>query len=79
MGLSRREFLGRTLGFATLSRVVAADPLSLPIGTQVYPVRESLGKDFDGTLRELAATGYRTIEMCSPQGYGGASFGPLPA
>jgi sugar phosphate isomerase/epimerase len=77
MRLSRRRFIGRTLGIATLSRVVHGDPLSMPIGTQVYPVRESLGKDFDGTLQKLAATGYRTIEMCSPQGYGGASFGPL--
>lgn len=48
-----------------------------PIGTQVYPVRQALGKDLEGTLRDLAATGYRTIEMCSPQGYGGSSFGPL--
>jgi hypothetical protein len=77
MRLSRRRFIGRTLGIATLSRVVQGDPLSMPIGTQVYPVRESLGKDFDGTLKKLAATGYRTIEMCSPQGYGGASFSPL--
>ena len=32
-------------------------------------------KDFEGTLRELAAIGYRTIEMCSPPSY--AEFRPL--
>jgi sugar phosphate isomerase/epimerase len=36
-----------------------------------------LGKDFDGTLRELASIGFRTIEMCSPQGYRGPGFEPL--
>jgi sugar phosphate isomerase/epimerase len=54
-----------------------ADPLGLPIGCQVYPIREALGKDFEGTLRQIAAMGYLTIEMCSPPGYEGSGFGPL--
>jgi len=52
-----------------------ADPLGMPIGCQVYPVRTALAKDFDATLRDLAAAGFRTIEMCSPPGY--AEFRPL--
>jgi sugar phosphate isomerase/epimerase len=79
--ISRRSFFGQTAsGVAALSPVVktlSAAPLGLPIGCQVYPVREMLGKDFDGTLRELASIGYRTIEMCSPQGYRGPGFEPL--
>src|SRR5205823_12234209 len=58
-------------------RSLAAKPLGLPIGCQVYPVRESLGKDFEGTLRQLAGIGYRMIEMCSPPGYEKSGFAPL--
>ncbi len=54
-----------------------ADPLGFPIGCQVYPVREALSKDVNGTLRQLAAIGYRTIEMCSPSGYERSGFAPL--
>ena len=79
--ISRRSFLGQTAAGITalspLARPLNAAPLGLPIGCQVYPVRELLGKDFDGTLRELASIGYRTIEMCSPQGYRGPGFEPL--
>jgi sugar phosphate isomerase/epimerase len=75
--ISRRHFIAQAAGLTEVSRRAWADPLGMPIGTQVYPVRESLGKNFDRTLRDLAETGYKTIEMCSPQGYGGSSFGPL--
>jgi sugar phosphate isomerase/epimerase len=54
-----------------------ADPLGMPVGCQVYPVRDRLGKDFEGTLKELAAIGYRSIEMCSPPGYERSGFGSL--
>jgi sugar phosphate isomerase/epimerase len=40
-------------------------------------VREALGKDFPGTLKQLASIGYRTIEMCSPPGYERSGFGRL--
>jgi sugar phosphate isomerase/epimerase len=70
--ISRRRFLGGSaMGIASAgllspgARELSADPLGLPIGCQVYPVRQSLAKDFEGTLRQLAAVGYRMIEMCS--------------
>jgi sugar phosphate isomerase/epimerase len=47
---------------------LGADPLGKPIGCQIFPVRKQLVKDFDGTLRELYAAGYRVIEFCSPPG-----------
>lgn len=82
--ISRRQFLGRSaIGAAAAGYLSAgapelrADPLGLPIGCQVYPVREELGKDFEGTLRQIAAIGYRMIEMCSPPGYEKSGFGPL--
>ena len=67
MTLSRRSFLAAT-GAAAIA--AHADPLGKPIGTQTWPVREQIAKDFEGTLRQLAAMGYRTIELCSPHSYG---------
>ena len=36
----------------------------LSIGFQTWVVREPLAKDFPGTLAEMAAMGYETMEMC---------------
>jgi sugar phosphate isomerase/epimerase len=74
--ISRRHLL-TALAAVPAVRRLSADPLGLPIGCQVYPVREALGKDFEGTLAQLAGIGYKAIEMCSPQGYARAGFGPL--
>lgn len=79
--ISRRQFLGTgamavttaCLGIATTR--VGAEPLGMPIGCQLYPVRKMAAEDFEGTLRQLAAIGYRTIELCSPASYG--DFAPL--
>lgn len=71
MTLGRREFLGA----AATALALRADPLGMPIGTQTWPVREALAKDFEGTLRVIAGIGYKTIEMCSPPSY--AEFRPL--
>ena len=54
-----------------------ADPLGMPIGTQLYPVRDQVDKDFPGTLKQLAGMGFRTIELCSPPGYVKSGFGSL--
>ena len=77
--ISRRRFFGGSaMGIAaSLLSELRADPLGLPIGCQMYPVREALGKDFEGTLRELASAGFKTIEMCSPPGYERSGFGSL--
>lgn len=81
--ISRRGFLGKAAGvvsaayLARRASVLRADPLGLPIGCQTWPVREAIGKDFDGTLRQLAAQGFQAIEMCSPPGYKNYGFGPL--
>ena len=39
-----------------------AAPLGLPIGLQLYSVREFLPKDFDGTLSKVRAAGYTEVE-----------------
>ncbi|MBI3211030.1 MAG: sugar phosphate isomerase/epimerase [Candidatus Solibacter usitatus] len=74
--MNRREFAGACAGVVSAAALQAA-PLGLPIGCQTYPVREALGKDFEGTLRQLAAIGYKTIEMCSPPGYARSGYGAL--
>ncbi len=43
--------------------------MSLPIGLQVYSLRDALSKDFDGTLTQVAKMGYDGVEL----------FGELPA
>src|SRR6202022_4534796 len=70
--MSRRRFLASGVaGVAAAGclmarpRIAAADPLGLPIGLQVYTVREDLARDFDGTLRRVAAAGYAEVELYS--------------
>ncbi len=63
---TRRTFL-KTTGAITAAalagaRSVVAAPLSLPIGLQLYSVRDLLPKDFGGTLSQLNTAGYRVVE-----------------
>ena len=62
---TRRNFL-KTGAFisasALLSPHLAASPFNLPIGLQLYSVRELLPKDYEGTLKQVAALGYREVE-----------------
>ena len=39
-----------------------ANPLGLPLGIQLYSVREMLAKDYEGTLAKLASLGYKQVE-----------------
>jgi sugar phosphate isomerase/epimerase len=63
---SRRTFLKST-GAITAAALtgahrLAAAQLRLPIGLQLYSVRDLLPKDFDGTLAQLNAAGYKVVE-----------------
>jgi len=53
----------------TGTRYLPANPLGLPIGCQTYPVRQTIGTDFAGTMKGLRAAGFTQIELCSPYGY----------
>jgi sugar phosphate isomerase/epimerase len=82
--ISRREFIKTASSSAALGailstggRVLHANPLGLPIGSQTWPVRAMIAKDFPGTLRMLAAAGFQSIELCSPVGYADSGFGGL--
>lgn len=67
---SRRAFLRTTVAGAAAFTALGdwpatgnANPLGLPIGLQLYTVRDQLQKDFDGTLEQVAAAGYQEVEM----------------
>src|SRR5271169_1338263 len=66
--ISRRTFLqtasASAVGAAVWSRVprLMANPLGLPIGLQLYSVRDLLPRDYEGTLRQIGAVGYREVE-----------------
>ncbi|KAA6461319.1 TIM barrel protein [Acidobacteria bacterium AB60] len=64
-GSTRRDFLktsGLVAAGACAGVRLEADPLPFPIGLQLYSVRDLLPKDFDGTLHQLSAAGYREVE-----------------
>lgn len=60
---SRRTFLKSAAALAACTSFRAeAYPLHLPIGLQLYTVRNLLPKDFDGTLAQVRAAGYTVVE-----------------
>jgi sugar phosphate isomerase/epimerase len=65
---SRRAFLKQASATAAVTSMLlktpklSATPLGLPLGLQLYSVREQLPKDYEGTLQRLAAIGYREVE-----------------
>jgi hypothetical protein len=86
--ISRRQFIGKSAMGIGLAAVAAQTPLNLqansmpgtvkmPIGFQVWTVKDMLVKDFPGTLKMMAGLGYQSLEMCSPPGYESSGFGPL--
>jgi len=80
MGIfSRRDFVkasGATLAAACIGdRKVVAAPLRLPVGLQLYSVRNLLPKDFEGTLHQVAAAGYSEVEAAGYFDKTAADFG----
>ncbi|MGA2923037.1 MAG: sugar phosphate isomerase/epimerase [Candidatus Sulfotelmatobacter sp.] len=66
--ISRRTFLKTASASAACAALWNSAPqplanaLGLPLGLQLYSVRDVLPKDYDGTLHQLAALGYREVE-----------------
>ncbi len=82
--MSRREFVKNAATHAAAAGFISAgglelraNPLGMPIGCQTWPVREMIAKDFPGTIKQLAAAGFQTIELCSPIGYAEYGFAGL--
>ena len=66
---TRRQFMGAAAAAAiTTPTWLTAQPLRaaalhIPIGLELYTVRALLARDFDGTLRQMAAIGFREVEF----------------
>jgi len=82
--MSRREFVKTAAKHAAAASLISAggmelraNPLGLPIGCQTWPVKEMIAKDFVGTIQQLAAAGFQSVEMCSPVGYADSGFAGL--
>jgi sugar phosphate isomerase/epimerase len=69
---SRRSFLKATGAVAAAACVgtsrLAAKPIGLPIGLQLYSVRDLLAKDFTGTLSKVRGDGYTVVEAAGYYG-----------
>jgi sugar phosphate isomerase/epimerase len=67
-GLTRRDFVRSAAASAVVGSALLkaphlfASPLGLPLGLQLYSVREQLAKDYEGTLKQLSAIGYKEVE-----------------
>jgi sugar phosphate isomerase/epimerase len=79
--LSRRQFLGKGamgIGAAFMASRIPfssefndfSKTVKLPVGFQIWTIKDELLKDFPGTLKKMSDMGYKTVEMCSPPGYG---------
>jgi sugar phosphate isomerase/epimerase len=68
MSLSRRSFLALSvaLPFAIKAEASPASSASVPIGLELYSVREALAKDPEGTVRLVAHMGFRGVEFYAP-------------
>lgn len=61
--ITRREFASMgALALAAGATRAHSKPLRLPIGLQLYSVRNLLPKDFDGTLAQVRSAGYTVVE-----------------
>ena len=82
MSCSRRDLLKTGAGLAAVSalgptpllRAVRAAGAKIPIGLQLYSVRNECGKDLPGVLKAVAGMGYKGVEFA---GYYGRSADEL--
>ena len=82
--MNRRNFLRRASMGVTAAAVMSqfsefllAEPYGKPIGLQLYTLRDQLEKDVTGTIKQLAAIGYRDVEIYSLYGKAPAEFSKI--
>jgi sugar phosphate isomerase/epimerase len=79
--MNRRDFVRNTAVGLTAAAVLSRLPVSLlaspygkPIGLQLYTLRDQLEKDVAGTIKQLAAIGYKDVEIYSLYGKSPSEF-----
>ena len=82
--MKRRDFIcDVTLGLAgaaictQLPESLFASPYGKPVGLQLYTLRDQLEKDAPGTIKQLAAIGYKDVEIYSLYGKTAAEFSQI--
>ena len=65
MSLTRRSFLALSGAFAWALKAEAASR-SIPVGLELYSVRNALKQDPEGTVRAVAQMGYQCVEFYAP-------------
>jgi sugar phosphate isomerase/epimerase len=68
LGHTRRSLLPVLAGLAMSRELLAQPQPSWRPGLQLYTVRDALGADLEGTLRRVAAIGYREVELAGLPG-----------
>src|SRR3954470_13602365 len=61
--ISRRSFLASA---AIAAPLVSAAGRNIPVGLELYSVRDELQKDLTGTVRAVGKLGYQVVEFYSP-------------
>ena len=67
--ISRRSFLAMSAALPWAFRGIAsglASSKSIPVGLELYSVRDALQKDPQGTVRAVAQMGYQVVEFYGP-------------
>ena len=67
--LSRRTFLAMSAALPWAFRGIASEAASsksIPVGLELYSVREALKTDLEGTVRAVAKMGYQAVEFYAP-------------
>jgi len=66
--LTRRSFLAMSATLPLALRSFAGKPASrpIPVGLEMYSVRDELKKDPEGTVRAVAQMGYQCVEFYAP-------------
>jgi sugar phosphate isomerase/epimerase len=65
MSLTRRSFLALSAALPWALKAHASSS-SIPIGLELYSVREALKQDPEGTVRAVAQMGYQCVEFYAP-------------
>ncbi len=66
--ISRRDFIAGTAALtvsALANRSALASPLALPLGIQLYSVRQQMAEDLDDALAAVSAAGYTEVEAAA--------------
>jgi sugar phosphate isomerase/epimerase len=64
--ISRRAFLGTLAAASVGGRIAVAHSKPIPVGLELYSVRNELQKDLRGTVRGVAKMGYQCVEFYAP-------------